>query len=343
MKPAFLITIDTEGDNLWSAPASVTTENARALPRFQDVCERYGMKPTYVVSYEMARSPGFVAFGRDVLRRNAGEIGMHLHAWNSPPIRPITSNDNACGPYATEYSADLLQEKVGALTQVLEEAFETRMTSHRAGRWGFNGCYARALIAHGYKVDCSVTPGVSWQTSKGRPDGEGGPDYTGCPSEPYFVDLEDIRRPGPSTLLEVPVTILPASPPIVDRIRESLPRRSLPRRVLNRLYPPLSWLRPDGRNRSRMLRLLQRVQEQGRPYAEFMLHSSELAAGCSPRFPDQSSIERLYRDLNAVFAKAAELFAPSALTEFATDFVSVARPASSANPAPKDTTAPSSS
>ncbi len=339
MKPVFLITIDTEGDNLWSAPAKVTTENARALPRFQTICERYGLKPTYVVNYEMVCCPEFVALGRDVLRRKTGEIGMHLHAWSSPPIRHITANDNTCGPYATEYPPDLLHEKVGALTQALEQTFERKMTSHRAGRWGFDGVYARSLIAHGYTVDCSVTPGVSWRSSKGKPDGEGGPDYTDCPRDPYFVDLEDIRRPGSSTLLEAPVTILPTSPELVDRVRRSLPRRSIPRRVLNRLYPPLAWLRPDGGNRSRMLRLLQKVRDEGRPYAEFMLHSSELAAGCSPRFPDESSIERLYRDLDAVFSKAAELFAPSTLTEFATDFVR----ASSAHRAPTDTSAPSSS
>ena len=83
---AFLISIDTEGDDLWSVPAEVTTENARYLPRFQSLCERHGLKPTWLTNYEMAESPVFGEFGRDVLRRGAGEIGMHLHAWDSPPL-----------------------------------------------------------------------------------------------------------------------------------------------------------------------------------------------------------------------------------------------------------------
>jgi hypothetical protein len=41
-RPAFLITIDTEGDNLWSRPRTITTRNAHSLPRFQALCEKYG-------------------------------------------------------------------------------------------------------------------------------------------------------------------------------------------------------------------------------------------------------------------------------------------------------------
>ena len=38
---AFLITIDTEGDNLWACPREITTYNSHYLPRFQQLCERY--------------------------------------------------------------------------------------------------------------------------------------------------------------------------------------------------------------------------------------------------------------------------------------------------------------
>ena len=33
-------TIDTEGDNLWSRPRTITTCNSRYLPRFQALCKR---------------------------------------------------------------------------------------------------------------------------------------------------------------------------------------------------------------------------------------------------------------------------------------------------------------
>ncbi|WP_395754844.1 hypothetical protein [Edwardsiella ictaluri] len=52
--PGFIITIDTEGDNLWQNHDRITTENARYLPRFQLLCEKYGFKPVYLTNYEMA-------------------------------------------------------------------------------------------------------------------------------------------------------------------------------------------------------------------------------------------------------------------------------------------------
>ena len=36
----FIITIDTEGDNQWDPHADCTTENARYLPRFQELAEK---------------------------------------------------------------------------------------------------------------------------------------------------------------------------------------------------------------------------------------------------------------------------------------------------------------
>ncbi len=65
--PAFLITIDTEGDNLWQKHDSITTENARYLPRFQQLCEKYGFKPVYLTNYEMAIDPFYIEFARDVI------------------------------------------------------------------------------------------------------------------------------------------------------------------------------------------------------------------------------------------------------------------------------------
>lgn len=71
-KPAFLITIDTEGDNLWQKHDSITTENARYLPRFQQLCEKYGFKPVYLTNYEMAIDPVYIEFAKDVIARDGG-------------------------------------------------------------------------------------------------------------------------------------------------------------------------------------------------------------------------------------------------------------------------------
>jgi hypothetical protein len=143
---AFLITIDTEGDDLWSKPREITVSNALALPRFQELCERYGLKPTYLVNWEMATAASFVEFGRAVLERGTGEIGMHLHAWNSPPLVPLSDDDFTHQPYLLEYPERLIREKVNVMTDTLESTFGVKMRSHRAGRWGLDEVYAKILI-----------------------------------------------------------------------------------------------------------------------------------------------------------------------------------------------------
>ena len=77
--PVFIVTIDAEGDDLWSRPAVVTTENAKHLPRFQALCDEFGFRPSYLVTYEMAMDANFREFGRSVLRSGRGKVSLHLH------------------------------------------------------------------------------------------------------------------------------------------------------------------------------------------------------------------------------------------------------------------------
>jgi hypothetical protein len=317
-KPAFLITIDTEGDDLWSRPRKITTENARWLPRFQRCCEDYGLTPTYLTNYEMAMSPVYQRFARKVLRRGTAEIGMHLHAWNSPPIIPLTDDDYGCAPYLIEYPAEVIRRKVAFMTSLLRDTFGCPITSHRAGRWGFNAWYAQALLECGYRVDCSVTPGVSWTSHAGGLGG--GSDYTNAPRTPYFLDHSDVCRGGNSGLLEVPMTVMPEKPSMVDWLRPMTRPGSLAGRVLNRVAPEMTWLQPNGRNLARMLRLLDGAVERGDSYVEFTLHSSELMPGGSPQFRTAESIEALYRDLHALFTAAEGRFRRAALTGFSDEY-----------------------
>jgi len=204
---AFLITADPEGDNPWARPDVITTRNAAFLPRFQSLCERHGLQPTWLVNHEMASCPDFVRFGREVLRRQAGEIGMHLHAWNSPPLRPLTDNDHHHQPFLTEYPTEVMEEKIAHMTALLRDRFETDILSHRAGRRALDSRYAHLLVKQGYRIDCSICPGVSWRQTAGAPVGCGGPDYRHFPSRPYWMDLDHIDRPGSSDLLELPVSV----------------------------------------------------------------------------------------------------------------------------------------
>jgi hypothetical protein len=319
-RPSFIITIDTEGDDLWSRPRQVTTRNAAFLGRFQELCESFGLRPTYLTNHEMALATEFVELARNAVRRGTAEIGMHLHAWDSPPYVPLTDDDVGHHPFLTEYPVAVMRDKIRAQTRLLEDVFGIPMRSHRAGRWSFDERYAGILIEEGYVVDCSVTPHISWRANKGNPRGNGGTDYTAFPEEPYFVDPLDIRRPGSSPLLEVPLTVMlrPRSWRMAERLLPASPSRSLVARAVRRLLTPVRCLRPNGRNRADLLDIVRTLVTAGRSHAEFMLHSSELMPGGSPTFRDEKAIDRLYGDLRALFALAAKTCRPATLTEFHT-------------------------
>ena len=306
--PAFVITIDTERDNAWARSGISTTENAKYLPRFQDLCEKHGLKPTYLTTYEMARDPDFVRFARAAEARKAAEVGMHLHAWDSPPVeRPLTPNDERFHPYLMEFPIDLMRAKVRNVTALLEDTFGHKMTSHRAGRWGFDTTYASVLAEEGYEVDCSVTPYVSWESHKGDPAQDGGPDFRFYPQDPYRMHASDVSKPGTGPILQIPMSIVPRLPVSQRLIPAALLRRRKVQGLAQRLLPN-DWLRPSPGNLGSMQRVVRTCLAQERSYAMFMTHSSELMPGGSPYFPTAEHIERLYQSLDVLFAGVATRF-----------------------------------
>jgi len=310
-KPAFIITIDTEGDNLWQNHQEILTENTRFLPRFQTLCEKYGFKPVYLTNYEMASDAQYVEFARDVIARGQGEVGMHLHAWNSPPLSPLTEDDWRHKPYLIEFPRDQIRAKFEFMTRLLEDTFQTKMLSHRAGRWALDEYYVSLLLEFGYQVDCSVTPKVNWQSSPGAPQGKGGTDYRHFPSNAYFIDPENIAQSGHSSLLEVPMSIQYKYPGWINCLKQgvnTLRGKTRPHSV--------HWLRPSGGNAESMQKVAVKSLAEGHDFVEFMLHSSEFMPGGSPTFKTQEDIEGLYRDLERLFKWLSERTVGMTLAEY---------------------------
>ena len=191
------------------------------------------------------------------------------------------------------------------------------MTSHRGGRWAFDERYARLLLKHGYTVDCSVTPGISWSSNAGAPGGKGGPDYTDFPAHAYFIDLDDISRPGSSALLEIPMTIGRS------RLHRRLPgcyQWKIIGPIAHRLSEPIHWFRPLGPRPEIMREMIVAAATRSAPYLEFMQHSSEFMPGGSPYFPDVPSVERLFENLEALFGLVASHFSGATLREYRASF-----------------------
>ena len=292
----FIITIDTEGDNLWSSPRRITTRNSLYLTRFQQLCEKYGFLPTYLTNWEMANCPDFQSFGNDVLNRKTAEIGAHLHAWNNPPEKSLTDDDYQYLPYLIEYPEDLLREKLQALTDRLEAVFQVKMTSHRAGRWAFNETYAQALSDLGYIVDCSVTPGVDWSSVKGDPAGLGGTNYKSFPRTAYRMSKGNIGSRGQEGIWQIPMTTWPKYPSWVSKAKQTL------KRLQGKGYrESMVWLRSKPDNLKEMKKAVLKSEKAGLEFVEYMLHSSEFMPGGSPGFPTAESVDNLYCNLEALF------------------------------------------
>jgi hypothetical protein len=155
----------------------------------------------------------------------------------------------------------------------------------------------------------------------------GGPDFRTAPVAPYYLDPDDLCRPGRSPLLEVPVTILLTRPLMArsERLQKiySRRRKTLPGKVLNRLFRlDPQWLRPYGyMTGDRLVAVCRAAARRDLPAVEMMFHSSELMPGGSPHNPDEAAIERLYLKLETVFAYMRDQgWRGVTLTEFARDF-----------------------
>ena len=280
MSMYFIITIDTEGDNLWEVRdihQRITTENAKYLFRFQELCEKYGFIPTYLTNYEMACDDAMIELGREGLKKKALEIGCHEHAWNSPPYYQLLKSPFHRGkPYLGEYPQRIIRQKLEYLTELLKDTFQCQITSHRGGRWCLNKTIIKELGHLGYIVDCTCTPGISWEANPGWTFGSKGTDWSAYENLPIKLTYKDAQGSN-KCIMEIPVTAVKKG--------DGQP----------------SWFRPDGKNLREMMGILDFVNTQGTDYIEFMIHSSELMPGGSPTFSGKGQIEYLYRDMDMLF------------------------------------------
>lgn len=302
-----IITIDTEGDNQWDHGRDLTVENITYIPRFQNLCEKFNIKPTYLITTEVAQDKAAKEILNTYSKTEKAEIGAHLHSWSTPPFidREGYRKNDINHAFASELPFDLLDNKVCALTKQIETSFGKRPTSFRSGRYGFNESVAKSLIKNGYLVDSSVTPFVTWAAHKGVPGMNGGPDFIDSIPYPYQMKLKD------EAITEIPITILPTRFPLNRNLRMA---RSYFRNVNNSLFlrglrklfytdQPI-WLRPTPNMTMQLFeKLINEAIILKLPFIVMMFHSSELMPGCSKYRPDRESVEELYDLLEQFFAR----------------------------------------
>ncbi|MGH9321044.1 MAG: hypothetical protein ACRD21_08270 [Vicinamibacteria bacterium] len=290
---SILLGVDTEADDQWSDSARkrLTVENVRELPRLQELCDRYGVRPTYLVTFEMAADDRARSILRDLASTGRAEIAAHHHPWSTPPAVDAHL-------YPSNLSPEHFREQLRNLTEAVAGITGDAPLSYRAGRNGFAGWQVSILEELGYLVDSSVDPFFNEKR-------KGGPSFAGAPLAPYFVDPGDPRRSGRSGLLEIPVTsALDRRWPLwLERAYADVSSAYHFRRALRllRIARPI-WLRPSYSKSADMKRLARRVLDNGGAPANIIFHSSELLAGASPYNETKEDVEIFYRELESLLA-----------------------------------------
>jgi len=294
-KPVLLVAIDTEGDNQWSADARrhQTFANIYALGRLHEFFERHRVRPTYVVTYPVARDPASAAVLRGLVERGTAEIGAHHHVWETPPF---DAEDVDRHPYALSLPLTRFDAQLASLTDAIAEAIGVRPVSYRSGRFGFAASHVSSLERLGYTVDSSVAP-LFYEAHKQ------GPDFVGAPLSPYFLSYDDATRPGTSGVLELPIScaLNRRVPAVVERLYARAPWTYGTKRALRLLrIAHVRWLRPSYSSLEDMLALSRHVVRLGVPILNLLFHSSEAIVGGSPYNRTEGELNAFFERLSGV-------------------------------------------
>jgi hypothetical protein len=308
-----LVGIDTEGDNQWDAAARVHQRfsNIYALPRLHALFAKHGVRPTYVITYPVARDARSADVLRGLIAGGDCEIGAHHHAWETPPC---TEEDVRRHPYASMLPLAQFEAQLASLTDAIAGAVGRRPVSYRSGRFGFSAGHVAGLERLGYLVESSVAPLFS-ESHKG------GPEFVEAPLTPYFLAYDSATTPGTSGVLEVPVSaaLNRRLPKMLQYAYARAPRQYMTRRVLRALrLLRLRWLRPSYSSLDDMIALARDLAGAGEPVLNLLFHSSEAIVGGSPYNRTQGELDAFCARLDRFLAFATrELGAvPATFAEF---------------------------
>jgi hypothetical protein len=304
--PMVTISIDTEEDNWGSfAWSGATVANIGELPRVQEVFDRWGARPTYLVNHAPLVDGAAVRVLGELAGREDVEIGGHCHPWNTPP----RTEEGVQNSMMFRFPAEVNREKVRAVRDAARKELGVTPRSFRAGRWGYGETVSRALHDLGFDVDCSVSPLIDWS-----PDG--GPDFGEAPYLPFRFDPDRPLEPDPKgAMTELPPTIgfLRGNQLRARRLRRRLERSLLARfKVVGLLsrsgFLTQTWLSPEVATGDEMIRLSGTWLASGLgPFLQITFHSCTLLPGATPFVRDQNDRSRFLRSIDLLLRHLAGL------------------------------------
>jgi hypothetical protein len=287
------ITIDVEEDDWGEYRAGgYTTNNIEQIPLLQEIFDRYGAVPTYLISYAVAKDRRAVNILSNIVDQGKGEIGTHCHPWNTPPFEEKLDSYHSM---LCNLQTELVEKKIYNLHRGIYSIFKKAPVCFRAGRWGFGPAAAKTIHSLGYEVDTSVTPFVDWTK-------QGGPNFSKSPYDAYRFNPDDIlsiQRDG--LLLEVPPTFgfYQKAIKLCGFLYQKIQAGSLARwkliGLLDRLHIlNFRWLSPEFFDGQEMIRLAKSLQKQT-SFLNMSFHSTALLPGSSPFVRDGEELRNFLK------------------------------------------------
>ena len=288
------VTIDVEEEGLFSGrydKYDAPVHNVSKLSLLDPLFREWGIRPTLFLSYKVAQHRPHHDLILSLQEKWKAEIGAHLHMWNTPPFVPINDPE----PVSSEMiPREIMREKLETL---LEEMIKMgkKPSSFRMGRFDMGPRLFSLLEEAEIRVDSSISPTRSEY---------GGGAYLRAPTNPYFPDPAKPWSPGDSTILEVPLTILPLLP-ATGRLLEGLWNRVPSSRHA------VSWTskylfslsaQPVAQGIGRLKTAVKLHARRGGDVVTIFFHSSELTPGISPIHPSDRHVEQFLEKLGVFLA-----------------------------------------
>jgi hypothetical protein len=301
METHLVVTIDTEEDD-WGryADGAWSVRNIGRIRGLQEIFDRRGVVPTYLVTYPVACDREAAALLGGIRKENRCEIGAHLHPWSTPPHEEEKTERNSM---LCNLPVGLQRRKIESLTAVIRENMGVAPVSFRCGRWGYGSSVADLLYGTGYKLDSSVTPFTDWTRHFG-------PDFSDRTPTPFRMRVYRAGD-GAGEMLEVPASIgfRRGNFGLMSRVHRTLTGTVLRHLRLSGVLDRMNfinkvWLSPELSDVPEMASLAEAMVRNGYRVLNMFFHSASLLAGQTP-FVRSKEDERIFLGRIEAFAEYA--------------------------------------
>jgi hypothetical protein len=279
--PRLMVVVDTEEEFDWSAPfdrAHVGVGHMRHIGRVQSLCERWHIRPVYVIDYPIAsQEPGVTAL-RPLVQQGRALVGAHLHPWVSPPFEEEVTTRNS---FPGNLPSALERAKLDLLCQRIAAGLGERPLIYKAGRYGIGSNSFAILEDLGFTVDLSPSPPFDYREADG-------PDFSRRGLAPEWVGPRRsvLSIPGTGSLIgRIPSLPLyrRAAVPWLARLR--LPAILARLGIVERVK-----LSPEGHSTADMQRLVRWLHARGQDLFTLSLHSPSIEPGHTPYVRSESDL-----------------------------------------------------